>query len=164
MTDGSELLIVGILMSAALLASLLAGRLRVPALLLFLVLGMLAGSDGIGWVEFDDYELARDIGIIALILIVVDGGLSTGIERLRAAKAAARSLATLGTLLTALVTGFAAWLLFDFSLLESMLLGSIVASTDAADCRQRVMPALLASTACAAPSSSPSRPRSGFPR
>lgn len=132
MTDGPELLIAGALMSAALVASLLAGRLRIPALLLFLVLGMMAGSDGFGWVEFDDYRVARDIGIIALILIVVDGGLSTGIGRIRAVLPAALSLATLGTLVTAVVTGFAASLLFEFSLLESMLLGSIVASTDAA--------------------------------
>jgi potassium/hydrogen antiporter len=132
MTEGSTLLIAGVLMAAALLASLLASRIRVPGLILFLGLGMLVGSDGLGWVEFNDYELARDIGIVALILIILEGGLTSGVNRLRPVWPAVLSLATLGTLLTAAITGLAAALLFRFSLLESMLLGSIVASTDAA--------------------------------
>jgi potassium/hydrogen antiporter len=132
MTEGSTVLIAGVLMAAALLASLLASRIRVPGLILFLGLGMLVGSDGLGWVEFDDYELARDIGIVALILIILEGGLTSGINRLRPVWPTVLSLATLGTLMTAVITGLAAALLFRFSLLESMLLGSIVASTDAA--------------------------------
>jgi potassium/hydrogen antiporter len=131
-TDGPEILLAGLLMAAALGASLLAGRLRIPGLLLFLAVGMIAGSDVLGWVELDDYELARDVGIIALILILVEGGLTSGLDRLRPVLGAAIGLATVGTLLTAVVTGLGAALLFDFTLLESMLLGSIVASTDAA--------------------------------
>jgi cell volume regulation protein A len=126
------MLIGSVLMVAALAASLLAGRLRVPGLLLFLAIGMAVGTDGLGWLHFDDYELARDVGIVALAFILFEGGLSTEVRRLRPLIAAAASLAVLGTLLTAIVTGFAATLLFDLSLLEGLLLGSIVASTDAA--------------------------------
>lgn len=120
------------LMGAALAASLLAGRLRVPGLLLFLGIGMAIGSDGLGWLPFDDYELARDVGIVALALILFEGGLTTNVEQLRKVVGAAASLALLGTLLTAIVTGFVAAWLFDWPLLEGLLLGSIVASTDAA--------------------------------
>ncbi len=129
---GELMLIGGLLMAAALAASLLAGRVRVPGLLLFLALGMAVGTDGFGWLHFDDYELARDVGIVALALILYEGGLSTDVRQLRPLLTAAASLALLGTLLTATVTGLAATLLFELSLLEGLLLGSIVASTDAA--------------------------------
>jgi cell volume regulation protein A len=132
MTDGPQILLAGVLMAGALVASLLATRIRVPALVLFLGVGMLVGSDGLGWVAFDDYALARDIGVIALILIILEGGLTTSIDRIRPVARVAVSLAIVGTLATALLTGLAASFLFGFSLLESMLLGSIVASTDAA--------------------------------
>jgi cell volume regulation protein A len=126
------MLIGSLLMVAALAASLLAGRLRVPGLLLFLALGMAVGTDGLGLLHFDDYELARDVGIVALAFILYEGGLSTDVRRLRPLFAVAASLALLGTLLTAILTGLAATLLFELSLLEGLLLGSIVASTDAA--------------------------------
>jgi cell volume regulation protein A len=129
---GEWILIAGLMMAAALLASLLAGRLRVPGLLLFLAIGMAIGSDGLGWLDFDDYELARDVGIVALALIIYEGGLSTSLKDLRPVIGAAASLAVLGTLLTAVVAGVAAAWLFDWPLLEGLLLGSIVASTDAA--------------------------------
>jgi len=119
-------------MAASLAASLLAGRLRVPGLLLFLAIGMAAGSDGLGIIHFDDYELARDIGIVALVVILYEGGLTTDVEQLRPVAVTAFSLAVLGTLLTAVITGFAAAALFDLPPLEGMLLGSIVASTDVA--------------------------------
>lgn len=126
------MLIASILMVAALAASLLAGRLRVPGLLLFLGLGMAIGTDGLGWLDFEDYELARDVGIVALALILYEGGLTTNVDQLRPVVRAAASLAFLGTLLTAMLTGLAASWLFDLSLLEGLLLGSIVASTDVA--------------------------------
>lgn len=126
------MLIAGGLMTAALAAALLAGRVRVPALLLFLAIGMMIGTDGLAWIDFTDYELARDIGIIALALILYEGGLSTRVEELRPVAGAAASLALVGTLLTAVVTGLAATWLFNLSLLEGLLLGSIVASTDVA--------------------------------
>ena len=69
MHDGQLILIAGALLAAGLLASLLAGRVRVPSLLLFLGIGMLIGSDGLGWIDFNDYELARTIGIVATAIV-----------------------------------------------------------------------------------------------
>jgi len=88
-------------------------------------------SDGFGWVSFDDYELARTIGIVALSLILFEGGLTTGFHELRPVMWPAMSLALIGTLLTAALTGLAAKALFDFTTLEAMLVGSILAATDA---------------------------------
>jgi cell volume regulation protein A len=132
MHDAHLLLAIGALLAGALIASLLASRLRVPGLVIVLGVGMIVGSDGLGWISFSDYELAETIGIIALALILFEGGLAAGIDEIRPVLAPAITLATLGTLLTAVVTGFAAAWLFDFSTLEGMLVGSIVASTDGA--------------------------------
>ena len=125
-------LVAGALLAAGLLASLVAGRLRVPSLLLFLGVGMLAGSDGLGWLDFDDYELARVVGIIALALILFEGGLASGWQEIRPVFLPAFSLATVGTLVTAIIVGFGASWLFDLSVLEGLLLGAIVSSTDGA--------------------------------
>jgi len=130
--DGRLILAAGALLAAALLASLVAGRLRVPGLLLFLAVGMLVGSDGLGWIEFSDYEVARDVGIIALALILFEGGLASGWQEIRPVVAPSIALATVGTLATALVAGFTASALFDLTTLEGLLLGAIVASTDGA--------------------------------
>ena len=132
MADGELILATGALLAGALLASLLAGRLRVPGLLLFLAVGMLIGSDGAGWIEFDDYEVARTIGIIGLSLILFEGGLSAGYQEIRPVLGTAISLATLGTIGTALIGGFTAAWLFDLSTLEGMLLGAALAATDSA--------------------------------
>ena len=132
MHDGDLILVAGALLAGGLLASLVAGRVRVPSLLLFLGLGMVVGSEGFGWIPFDDYELARSIGIIALGLILFEGGLNSGLAEVRPVLGASISLATIGTALTALIAGAASTLLFDFSLLEGLLLGSILASTDGA--------------------------------
>jgi cell volume regulation protein A len=129
---GELLLVAGLLMAASLAASLLAGRLRVPGLLLFLALGVAVGSDGLGWLHFDDYRLARDVGLVAVAVILFEGGLTTNVAQLRPVAGTALSLAVLGTLLTALITGLAATWLFDLPLVEGFLLGSIVASTDVA--------------------------------
>jgi potassium/hydrogen antiporter len=114
------------------LASLVAGRLRVPGLLLFLFLGMAIGSDGLGWIDFSDYRLARRIGIIALALILFEGGLTSGLLEIRPVLRPALSLAIVGTVVTAAVTGFAAVWLFDVSTLDGLLLGSVLAATDGA--------------------------------
>jgi potassium/hydrogen antiporter len=131
-TDGELILVVGALLAVGLVASLLAVRVRVPALLLFLGLGMIAGSDVTGWIYFDDYELARTVGIIALALILFEGGLAAGFPEIRPVLRPAISLAVVGTIVTALIAGFAAAALFDFSTLEGLLLGSILAATDGA--------------------------------
>jgi len=132
MNDGHLLLVGGALMVAGLAAALAAGRLRVPGLVLFLGLGMAIGTDGTGWLDFDDYELARTIGIVALVLILFEGGLSAGYAEIRPVLRESLSLALLGTLGTAAIAGLAASLLLDLSTLEGLLLGSIVAATDGA--------------------------------
>jgi len=132
MPDGQLILVAGALLAAGLGASLLAGKVRVPGLLLFLGLGMLIGSDGTGWIEFSDYELARTIGIVALALILFEGGLTSGVLEIRPVLGTAVSLAAVATALTALIAGAAAALLFGFSLLDGLLLGAILASTDGA--------------------------------
>jgi len=130
--DSASVLIFGALLAAALAASLIAGRLRLPGLVLFLGLGMLIGSDGLGWIDFNDFELAESVGVTALALILFEGGLAAGFDELRPVLRPAVGLAVAGTLVTALVTGVAAAWLFDFPLVEGLLLGSIIASTDGA--------------------------------
>ena len=129
---GQTVLIAGGLMAFALFASFLASRIRVPGLVLFLAIGMAVGSDGLGWISFGDYSLARDVGLIALALILFEGGLAAGVAEIRPVLRPAIALATLGTLATAAITGLAAAWLLDLTTLEGLLLGSIVASTDAA--------------------------------
>ena len=136
MQEGTLILSVGALLVAAVGASLLAGRMRVPGLVLFLALGMAIGSDGTGWIEFgretEDYELARTVGIVALALILFEGGLTAGFQEIRPVLGAAVSLAFVGTIATAILIGLAATWLFGFSPLEGLLLGAIVSSTDGA--------------------------------
>ncbi|HEX6715394.1 MAG TPA: potassium/proton antiporter [Thermoleophilaceae bacterium] len=133
MTGGDAyILIAGALLIAAIGASVAAARLRLPILLLFLAVGMAVGSDGTGWIQFSDYRLAGQVGTLALALILFDGGLSAQADELRGSLAPALRLAVGGTIITALVTGFVAAVLFHLSLLHGLLLGSILASTDTA--------------------------------
>jgi cell volume regulation protein A len=99
---------------------------------LFLGLGMVVGSDVLGWIPFDNVRLAESVGVVALALILFEGGLTAGWGEIRPVFRPAIALAVPGTLITALVTGLAASWLFDFSLVEGLLLGSIVSSTDGA--------------------------------
>jgi len=130
--ESATVLITGALLAAALGASLVAGRLRLPGLVLFLGVGMAVGSDGLGWIEFDDFKLAESVGVVALALILFEGGLTAGWGEIRPVLLPAIGLALVGTLITAVVTGLAASWLFGFSTIEGLLLGSIVASTDSA--------------------------------
>jgi cell volume regulation protein A len=130
--EGRIILAAGALLALGLGASLLAGRLRIPGLVLFLGLGMALGSDGLGLIAFDDYELARAVGVIALALILFEGGLAAGLQEIRPVLGSAVSLALLGTLLTAIVTGLAASALLGLSTLQGLLVGSIVSATDGA--------------------------------
>ncbi len=132
MHEGEAILVVGALLAVALAASLLAGRLRVPGLVAFLAIGMIVGSDGTGWIDFNDYEVARVAGIVGLALILFEGGLAIEYGALKSVALPATLLAFLGTLLTAALTGLAASWLLDLSLLEGLLIGSIVAGTDGA--------------------------------
>lgn len=132
MSDAELILIGGLLLAAGIGAALVADRVRVPGLVLFLGLGMLVGSDGIGGVEFDDVELTRTLGTIGLVLILFEGGLTAGWREIRPVLATALSLGILGTLLTALIAGAAAAWLFDLSTLEGLIVGSAIAATDSA--------------------------------
>jgi cell volume regulation protein A len=130
--DAQLILIAGSLLAAGILGALLADKVRVPGLLLFLGLGMLAGSQGIGGIDFTNTELARTLGTIALILILFEGGLTAGWSEIRPVLGTAASLATLGTIVTALLAGLAAKLIFDISTLEGLIVGSAIAATDSA--------------------------------
>ena len=126
------LLWVAVLIFVSAVSSKLSDRFAIPALLLFLVIGMLAGSEGIGGIHFDNAQLAKSIGVIALIFIIFSGGLDTNWKDTRAVAWPGVVLSTLGVLLTAVITGLCAVYILKFSFLEGMLLGSIVSSTDAA--------------------------------
>ncbi len=132
MADGQLILAAGALLAAGLVASFLAARLRVPSLVLFLGVGMLLGSNALGWITFNDYRLARTIGVIALALVLFEGGLTSGLLQIRPVLGGAVSLATVGTVITAAVVGFAAAGLFGLPIKEGLLLGAIVSSTDGA--------------------------------
>src|SRR5204863_640289 len=107
-------------------------RVRLPVLVVFLGIGMAIVTDGLGWIDFDDYELARSIGTVALVLILFEGGLATGLSAIRPVLRSSIVLAVGGTIVTALVTGLAAVWLFDLSTKEGLLLGAILSATDGA--------------------------------
>jgi potassium/hydrogen antiporter len=130
--DALLILITGALLIAGVLVSLAATRLRLPALVLFLGFGMAIGTDGLGWIDFENYELTRLIGSISLSLILFEGGLSTGYRALGSVLRAAVSLAIFATLGTAVIVGIAAMFLFSLPFLEAFLLGAILSGTDGA--------------------------------
>lgn len=126
------ILVSGVLLLLGIASSKLSVRVGVPVLVLFLVVGMLAGSEGIAGIPFEDYPIAHGIGTIALVIILFDGGLGTSLQSVKSVWKPALSLATVGVLVTAAITGLAAKFILGVSTLEGILLGSIVASTDAA--------------------------------
>jgi cell volume regulation protein A len=126
------LISASILLLVSVLASKISDRFGVPALLLFLILGMLAGSDGPGGIYFDDPVLAQFIGVIALVLILFSGGLDTEWKLVRPVLKEGLLLSTFGVFITAIVTGVFASKLLGFTLVEGLLFGAIVSSTDAA--------------------------------
>jgi potassium/hydrogen antiporter len=132
MHEGVVLLLVGLVLAASIAVAFVAARTGLPVLVAFLVLGMLLGSDGPGGIDFDDAQLTRRVGIVGLGLILYEGGLQTSWRRLREVAVPAALLSTVGVVVTAFVTGVAAHILFDLSWLEAVLLGAVVASTDAA--------------------------------
>lgn len=126
------LLWVGALLFVSVVSSKLSGKFAIPVLLLFLAIGMLAGSEGIGGIYFDDPKIAKYIGIVALIFIIFSGGFDTEWKEVRRVAWPGAILATAGVLFTAAIAGFFAVHILGFSLLEGLLLGAIVSSTDAA--------------------------------
>ncbi len=129
----SQLLLVGALvMFAGILLGAFSSRFGVPFLLVFLVVGMLAGEDGIGGIDFHDHGLAFFVGNLALAIILLDGGLRTKLATFRVVLRPALVLASLGVVLTALPVGLVTAWVFDIDWRLGLLLGSIVGSTDAA--------------------------------
>ncbi len=126
------LLVASLLVVAAILSTRATQRFGLPALVLFVVIGMLAGSSGPGGIRFDDYALSLDVGLVALAIILFSGGLDTRMRLFRASLVPAVSLSTVGVIITMLVVGGAAWLLTPLGFLESLLLGAVLAPTDAA--------------------------------
>ncbi|QHL89180.1 potassium/proton antiporter [Nibribacter ruber] len=122
----SVLLFLSILLSKSL------GRFGIPALLLFLGVGILAGSEGIGGIYFDDFGTAQSLGTIALTIILFSGGLDTRWAATKPVLWRGIALSTLGVFITAMLVGLFATYVMDFTLLEGLLLGAIVSSTDAA--------------------------------
>jgi potassium/hydrogen antiporter len=133
MAHMNEVILFGsLLMLLAILASALSARFGAPLLLVFLVLGMLAGEDGPGGIPFDDVHLAQFVGSIALAIIIFDGGLRTRAEVFRVALWPSISLATVGVILTASLVGAVATWLLGLHWMQGLLLGAIIGSTDAA--------------------------------
>ncbi|WP_088036540.1 potassium/proton antiporter [Evansella clarkii] len=130
-TDALVLLGALLLISGVLVAKF-SNRLGLPSLVLFILVGMILGSDGLGLVYFDNAYIAQIIGIFALVIILFEGGLQTKYSTVKAVVVPSVSLATLGVLLTSAIVGWCAYLIFDVTLLEGMLFGAIVGSTDAA--------------------------------
>lgn len=127
---GALLILVAVLTSA--FAARPEGRFRIPGALLFLVIGMAVGSDVLGLVSLDNEQLVRDIGIVALLVILFEGGLTTKPTDLKLAAIPGIALSTVGVAITAAVTTLGVWLILDVDLLMAALIGSVVASTDAA--------------------------------
>jgi cell volume regulation protein A len=116
----------------SLIAGLVARRAGLPVLVAFLGVGMLMGSEGPGGIAFEDSDLARTVGVIALVVIIFEGALTTDLRDILPGVRTAALLSTVGVAVTAVVTGAAAYVLFDLPLLAAFLLGAVVASTDAA--------------------------------
>jgi potassium/hydrogen antiporter len=123
---GAALLILGVIGAG------IAERLRVPGLLLFLVLGMVLGDDGLNWISLSDAELAQGIAVGALVVILYEGGLGSDLRDVRKVAVPAISLSTLGVAVTAGVVAGAAALVLDVDTTTALLIGAVVASTDAA--------------------------------
>ena len=126
------ILLGAVLVMAGILSSLLALRFGAPLLLVFLLIGMFAGDSGPGQIRFDDVRTTYLVGSVALALILFDGGLKTRFQSIRAVLAPSMVLATVGVLLTALITAPIAKIALDLNWTEALLVGAVVASTDAA--------------------------------
>ena len=126
------ILLAAVLILLGIVSSKLSARLGLPVLVMFLMVGMLAGEDGPGGIFFDNAAAAHSLGTLALAMILFDGGLQTPLKAIKKVWKPASVLATLGVLITSAVTGVAAAYMLDIPLLQGLLFGAIVGSTDAA--------------------------------
>ena len=126
------ILLAAVLILLGIISSKLSARLGLPVLVFFLLVGMLAGEDGPGGIFFDNAEAAHALGTLALAMILFDGGLQTPFAAIKQVWKPAATLATLGVLITSAVTGLAASYVLNIPILQGLLLGAIVGSTDAA--------------------------------
>ena len=126
------MLVAAVILLSAVLFNKAGAKIGLPSLLVFILLGILAGSDGLGGIKFEDYKLAQFIGIIAISYILFMGGLSVDIDELRPVFYEGIVLATFGVLITGLIAGCCAYFFMDLPFLECLLLGGIISSTDAA--------------------------------
>src|SRR5688572_11082034 len=129
---GNILLIGSILLVISVIAGRTIRRLGLPTLIFFLIVGILAGSEGLGGIHFDNAALAQFIGIVALNFILFSGGLDTNWQSIKPILWRGISLSTTGVLLTALSVGVFMHFAFGFTIAEGMLLGSVISATDAA--------------------------------
>ena len=132
MSGTTVVLVASGLLLLGVVASRLSSRLGIPGLLVFLAVGMLAGSDGPGGIDFDNADLAQTLGVVALAFILFAGGISTVWEEVRPILNQGAALATVGVLITALISGVAASWAFDLPIETGLLIGAIISSTDAA--------------------------------
>jgi potassium/hydrogen antiporter len=132
LTIDNALLIASILIFISLIAGKTSYKSGVPVLIFFLTIGMLAGSEGIGGIFFDNHAIAQAIGIIALNFILFSGGFETDWKSIKPIVWHGISLSILGVLLTAIFVGFFIHAITDFTIYEGLLMGSIVSSTDSA--------------------------------
>lgn len=130
--NDSFILLSALLLIIGVLTTKFSSRLGVPALILFILVGMIAGSDGFGFIYFSNPEMAQLIGMFALIIILFEGGLQTKWSTVRSVITPSLSLATIGVILTTVIVAIAAKLILDVTWLEGFLFGAIVGSTDAA--------------------------------
>lgn len=131
-TSENILLVGSVLLFVSIVASKTSFKLGIPTLILFLIVGMLAGSDGPGGIFFNDAKTAQFVGVVALNFILFSGGLDTKIESIRPVLKDGVALSTIGVVITCVVTGVFVSYILGFTLIEGLLLGAIVSSTDAA--------------------------------